>query len=234
MTDNAERLWLQDSLNQIAISHAAMAIGRLGKALPCRVTAVNGSIVTVAFEVTSSYTLPPITIPKAEGQWIRSPTQVGDLGLTQPSDVYLGGVSGLGGGSATMAQRANLSALVWVPVAGVAFPGVNINAAYVAGPEGAVVQTQNGVSVINVGTSGITITNTNGTIVLTAADTITLNAPTIELNGQITQGTGTLGSTATFIGPLNVTNDVTAGSISLETHVHGGVTTGGGDTGAPV
>ena len=225
MSDNAERLWLQDSLNQTSIKRAAEAINRLGKALPCRVVSISGSIVTVSFEI-SGETLPNVTIPKGEGQWIRSPTQIGDYGLTMPADVYLGGISGLGGGTATPVRRANLTALQWIPTASTSFSGVNINAAYIAGPEGAVIQDQAG--------HCIAVISNNGTITLTAQTTIALNAPTIELNGQITQGTGTLGSTATFIGPLNVTNDVTAAGKSLETHVHGGVTTGGGDTGPPV
>lgn len=157
MSDYSDQLWLQGTVNRVAIGRVAEAIGRLGKALPCRVTAVSGSIVTVAFEVTSPWTLPPVTIPKAEGPWIRSPTQVGDLGLTVPADVYLGGVSGLGGGVADMTRRAPLAALVWVPVANVAFPAVNINAAFVSGPAGAVIQTQDGTAKITVAETGITI-----------------------------------------------------------------------------
>ncbi|MHB1310554.1 MAG: hypothetical protein ACYC3L_00960 [Gemmatimonadaceae bacterium] len=226
MSDNAEKLWFQDSLNRVAIARASDAIERLGAALPCRVVAVSGSIVTVTFEVNSQWTLPNVTLPKAEGPWIRSPTQVGDYGLTVPADAYLGGISGLGGGVATMTQRGNLTALVWVPVAATGFSGVNVNAAYVSGPQGAVIQDEAG--------HNIAVISSDGTITLTAATVIALNAPTIQLNGEITQGAGTLGSAATFIGPITVTNNVTAAGISLQTHVHSGVTTGGGDTGAPV
>ena len=223
MSDNAERLWLQDSLNQTSIKRAAEAINRLGKALPCQVVAIKGSIVTVSFEI-SGETLPNVTIPKGEGQWIRSPTQKGDYGLTMPADVYLGGISGLGGGTANTIRRGNLTALQWIPTAAVSFPGVNTNAAYIAGPEGAVIQDQAG--------HCIAVISNNGTITLTAQTTIALNAPTIELNGQITQGTGTLGTNATFIGPINVVNDVTIGTTSFETHYH--TDPQGGDTGPPV
>ncbi|MCV5785427.1 phage baseplate protein, partial [Escherichia coli] len=34
-------------------------------------------------------------------------------------------------------------------------------------------------------------------------------------------------------GPVTVTNDVTASGISVATHKHGGVQTGGGTTGGP-
>jgi len=64
------------------------------------------------------------------------------------------------------------------------------------------------------------------------ADTnCTINAPTITLNGALNQ---TSGSAATFSGSMTVTGDVTAQGTSVHTHKHGGVTTGGGQTGTPV
>ena len=93
---NFQKTPLAPSLNRIAVQNVATQLQKQGKALPCSVVAVNGSMVTVKFEVTSAQTLPHITIPKAEGAWIRSPTQIGDVGLTVPADAYLGGISGLG------------------------------------------------------------------------------------------------------------------------------------------
>lgn len=152
MADNYAKLWLQSNLNKIATQRALEHIESTGRALPCRVVAVSGSIVTVAFEVNAGpQTLPNITMPKAESQWIRVPTQIGDYGMTVPADTYLGGISGLGGGVANLSQRrGNLSTLVFVPVAAKSFPAVNTNAAYIAGPQGAVIQTQDGGSVITV------------------------------------------------------------------------------------
>jgi hypothetical protein len=54
------------------------------------------------------------------------------------------------------------------------------------------------------------------------------------LNGPLSQGVGSGGGGATMLGPMTVTNDVTAGGKSLKTHVHSGVTAGGANTGAPV
>ncbi|HQT24966.1 MAG TPA: hypothetical protein PLK99_00005 [Burkholderiales bacterium] len=51
MADNYSKLWIQSTVNRNAISRARQAIENSGNALPCRVSAVNGSIVTVAFEV---------------------------------------------------------------------------------------------------------------------------------------------------------------------------------------
>ncbi|MDW1476512.1 Gp138 family membrane-puncturing spike protein [Klebsiella pneumoniae] len=78
-----------------------------------------------------------------------------------------------------------------------------------------------------------------GDITATTAGNATINAPEIVLNGNVTingnlsQGMGESGGTATMHGPVTVTNDVTAGGKSLMTHTHGGVETGSGNTGEP-
>ncbi len=41
------------------------------------------------------------------------PTRLGDKGVCFPADVYLGGVSGLGGGTATLTPQGNLSTLMF-------------------------------------------------------------------------------------------------------------------------
>lgn len=67
-------------------------------------------------------------------------------------------------------------------------------------------------------------------ISISSPQSITLAAPTIIINGTLQQ----TGGDVTMSQSLAVTNDVTANGISLKTHVHGGVTTGTGDTGVPV
>lgn len=171
MADNYDKLWLQSSLNKMATRRASELIESTGRALPCHVVAVSGSIVTVAFDVISAgQTIPNVTLPKLESQWIRFPVQVGDKGMTVPADTYLGGVSGLGGGIANLSQRrGNLSTLIFVPVGATTFPAVNTNAAYIAGPAGAVIQTQDGSAVLTVSTSGITLAFGGKTVVLNAS-----------------------------------------------------------------
>lgn len=66
---------------------------------------------------------------------------------------------------------------------------------------------------------------------VTAGSSASITAPAIALNGQITGG-GSGGATAVFTGSIEATGDVKAGEISLQGHVHGGVTPGGSDTGA--
>ncbi|MGA6580582.1 translation initiation factor IF-2, partial [Providencia sp. NPDC089923] len=66
-----------------------------------------------------------------------------------------------------------------------------------------------------------------------------INSPEIVLNGNVTingnlsQGMGEGGGEAKMNGPVTVKNDVTAGGISLMKHKHGGVQTGGSNTGEP-
>ncbi|MEK9496856.1 phage baseplate assembly protein V [Photorhabdus sp. P32] len=55
----------------------------------------------------------------------------------------------------------------------------------------------------------------------------------VTINGNLSQGMGAGGGTATMQGPVTVNNDVTAAGISLKNHVHSGVQSGGGKTGKP-
>jgi hypothetical protein len=180
MADNFSKLWLQPNQNELAIRRAKQQILRQGRALPCRVTAVSGAIVTVEFEVdTSPWTLPPVTIPKAESPWIRMPTQVDDLGYTVPADAYLGGISGLGGGTATLTRVHNLGALVFVPVSNRSSGPDDPNAAQVCGPNGAIIRT-------TTGTTSSVVTNTDGTTITYGATTVVINAEglTITAGGK--------------------------------------------------
>lgn len=175
MAENYAKLWVQKSANQLAINRAQQAILNLGRALPCRVVKVTGAIVTVAFEVNAApFNLPQITIPKAESSWIRMPTQVGDFGMTMPADAYLGGVSGLGGGVATLTRPGNLSALVFVPVSNKNSPPIDQNAAQVQGPNGAIIRTTSG-------TPSSVVTNISGTTVTFGTNTVVVNASSTAL-----------------------------------------------------
>lgn len=223
MADNYDKLWVQKSANQLAINRAQAAIQKLGRALPCHVVAVNGSIVTVAFDVNAGpQSLPKITIPKAESPWIRMPTQVGDKGVTMPADAYLGGVSGLGGGVATLTQRANLTALVFVPVSNASSGPIDPNAAQVQGPNGAIVRTTQG-------TTSSVVTNQTGTTITFGAVSLTVNAAGVTVTvGSETFTFGPTGANSTL--PIT-TPDVVVPNGSVNSHFHGGVQTGLGNTG---
>lgn len=193
MADNFAKLWLQKSQNQLAINRAAQEIQKQGRALPCRVTNVSGQIVTVEFELdTAPWTLPPISIPKAESPWIIQSTQDGDKGVTMPADVYLGGISGLGGGTASFIRRGNLSALVFVPVGNTSTTPIDPNATQVQGPNGVILQTTTGpTSSIVTNSSGTTITFETTTLVINASGiTLTVGGQTFTWGG--TQAVSTL------------------------------------------
>ncbi len=68
--------------------------------------------------------------------------------------------------------------------------------------------------------SGIAIVSPGN---ITLQGNIVLNGPVAQSGGDVSMG-----------GSLTTGGDVIANGISLDTHVHGGVTTGGGNTGEPV
>ena len=93
---------------------------------------------------------------------------------------------------------------------------------------------------IQFNSSGITILSPTKVTInapnveIDASSACTINSPSIVLNGAVQQGAGSYSGNATFGGSMTVTGDVTAAGTSVHTHKHGGVTTGGGQTGTPV
>lgn len=104
---------------------------------------------------------------------------------------------------------------------------------------GAQLRTDDGAAFVEVAAGHAITVQTPGKLTASAQGGAEITAPEIVLNGNVTingnlsQGMGEGGGTATMQGPVNVTNDVTAGGKSLMTHTHGGVETGGGNTGGP-
>lgn len=100
-------------------------------------------------------------------------------------------------------------------------------------------RTDDGAAFVEVAAGHAITVQTPGKLTASAQSGAEITAPEIVLNGNVTingnlsQGMGSSGGTATMLGPMNVTNDVTAGGKSLMKHTHGGVETGGGNTGGP-
>jgi len=239
MPDNSARLWAQQRLNTISVDRAMEAIQNTGWTLPCHVVAVNGAMVTVAFDILGT-DLWQVEIPKLESPWIRMPTQVGDKGVARPISVFLGGVSGLGSGTAEFAQPGNFSALVFEPISNAGSAPIDQNAAQVQGPNGAIIRTTTGTksqivtdqnstvvtygsNTLKIDSTGITGTVGSNTLTITGG-AITLTAPTIELAGNVTIA-GTLnsgtsgGGTATFNGNISAP-DLIVGGKSTVNHNH--------------
>jgi hypothetical protein len=125
----AQKTPLSRSLPTFAQKKALDEIAKRGLALPGHVVAVTGAIVTVNFDLLD-VTLQKVTMPLFGPEYIRYPVQVGDKGVAFPASVYLGGVSGLGGGTADLTMRGNLSTLVWFPIGNknwTAPPGADAN-----------------------------------------------------------------------------------------------------------
>ncbi|MHB8388147.1 MAG: hypothetical protein ACYDBH_01040 [Acidobacteriaceae bacterium] len=201
--DPIEKLWLQDRLNKVAIQRATDMIRQRGLALPCHVVAVAGSIVTVSFDVQGGGTIPNITIPKAESQYIRTPIQIGDKGVTIPADVILQTASGLGSTPADMTRSyGNLSTLMFVPLANKSFPVVNVNAVYVAGPDGVVIGMLDGSATITANASGISISVGSNTWTFTASGLTLSSGVVAETHEHLyTPGAGTPINTGEPVAP---------------------------------
>ncbi|MDS1913342.1 phage baseplate protein [Enterobacter asburiae] len=190
-----------------------------GRSLPCHVVAVDGQIVTVQFDLLpDGVQYPEVTIPVATFEYIRYPIQTGDRGVTVAADVSLRGVSGLGTGIASRALSFSLVPLFFVPLSNAGWTKEDANKIVLYGPDGGILKTADGASSITVEPGKIT--EIADAIYLTAKN-IYLGGGTIHLNGPIVQGAGGQGGTsAEFIGPVTVTNDVTAGGVSLMNHPH--------------
>lgn len=191
---NFQKTWLADSLNRFAERKVGEAIQNLGRALPCSVVSRTGQIVTVKFEVQSGYTLPQITIPIATSAYDWLPIQAGDEGVTFPADAYLGGISGLGGGTADLRQRGNLSTLMFMPCAKKAWAAGNTNQRVVQGPDGVLVQTTTGSIYIDLTGAGIAIkgnVTVTGSITATGDVIATSGANQVSLTNHVHSGVQT-------------------------------------------
>lgn len=197
-----------------AIKRGALdEIAQLGLGLPGHVVAVNGAIVTVAFDV-SGATLPQVTMPLASSEYVRLPIQENDKGWALPAGVYLGGISGLGGGTADLTRRGNLSTLTWLPTGSKGWSAVDDpNKLVLYGPNGVEARDTAGAVVQTLDkTNGYSVTFGNGSIVMNSSGiTLSFGGKSIVLNA----------SGITFDGLL------------WDTHVHPGVQTGSGVTGTP-
>jgi hypothetical protein len=236
------------ALHAFALNKVNEVIQLTGKGLPCSVVSVAGAIITVKPELVTTKTIPNLTVPLFGPIYIRYPIQVGDLGVLLPFDLYIGGISGLGGGTAGLDRRGNLSALVFLPIANTDWSAVDPNSVNVNGPNGVVLRDTTSATTFTltpttihiVATTDYKITVGGSTYEMTGAQvTVTtaefqVNAPVIQLNGAITQGTGSGGAAVSLIGPVTVTNDLRAAGVSMQLHYHGGVTAGGANTAAPV
>lgn len=180
MASNAQVTPFGLSMNRFALGKALDQIAKTGRAIPCTVVKVMGSIVQVSFQLTAApgdtaVTLPNVTIPIIGPEYVRHPIQPGCKGFTVPADYYLGGMSGLGGGVATTGQTGNLTALCFAPVGNSGWFAVNGNILTMYGPDGVTLMDQAQTTFVNL---------TAGRIDLIAGGkTLTIDSVGITLDG---------------------------------------------------
>ena len=180
---NAQKIPLVRSLSTFAQQKALDEIQKRGLALPGYVRAVNGSIVTVNFAV-KDLTLPLVTMPVFGPEYVRYPVQVGDLGVAFPADVYLGGVSGLGGGVADSSLLGNLSTLVWFPIGNKNWSAVDPNATTIYGPNGVVLRDSNGQTTFTLTPSGLEIAAQTSITLTVGGKSLVITASGITIEGR--------------------------------------------------
>lgn len=232
--NNAQKTPVLRSLNRVAQQRAIDAIQLTGKALPCSVVSRDGAIVTVKFEIDSIFTLPNVRMPIAGSQYIQVPIQSGCKGVAFPADARIGGMSGLGSGTATLAQIANLSALVFFPIGNSSWAAPDDpDKLTLWGPDGAILRGPSKTGPrVEVTADGVSlIMNDSVQILMTAAGTVIKGPLVIE--GAVSGVPGGGGTINFGSADVTTTGNVTSQSINLRTHTHGGVQTGGGNTGAP-
>ena len=235
MPNDAQKTWFQLSLNRFSEKKAAEAIQILGRALPCSVVSlpmVGAPIVEVQFAVAAApFTIPNVTMPLFGPEWIRYPITVGTKGVAFPADVSLGGISGLGVGTAELGViPGNLSALVFFPIGNSGWTASEAPTSLLLyGPDGVVIRDKEKKTTVTLTVNGVVYD-------LQAGDAVTINGKQV-INGNLTVNgdfliSGTIKSVAggTYAGDLNTSGNVIAGfgtgdQITLKNHTHtsGGV-----------
>ena len=193
---NEQKTPMARSLPVFAQARALAEIAKRGLALPGHVTSITGQIVTVNFDV-KGLTLNQVQMPLFGPEYIRYPVQVGDKGVAFPASVYIGGVSGLGTGTADDTIQGNLSTLVWFPIANQAWatpPGSNANTLAMYGHAGLLLlDSLAGNSSIHMTATGITLTFGSHTVVINSTGVI-IDGRTFLLHEHV-PGTYVAGST---------------------------------------
>jgi hypothetical protein len=145
-------------------------LSQLPWSAPATVTKVVGALVQVKLAINAPpFALPVLLVPQSSSNWAREPTQVGDLGRIVGTGYYLGGQSGLGGGTADLYPRANLTGAVWEPVSQQGFSTVDANAYVLQGPNGVVLMDSGKMTVVTITPTGVSIVDANGNEIVTSS-----------------------------------------------------------------
>lgn len=186
------------NMNNFAERKIADAMQMAGKVLPASVVARSGNMITVSFLLRDiPYVIPQVTIPLFGPQYVRYPMQPGDRGIVIPADTYLGGASGLGGGTADLTPPANLSSLVFLPISHTAWEAVDGQVLTLYGPEGVTIRDAKSNTTFLLTPESITIATPQKFEVTVGSTVLTLTAGAWSLTGQ----SGTLTDSAASTSP---------------------------------
>ncbi|ELM1462761.1 hypothetical protein AAII44_001160 [Salmonella enterica] len=173
------------NMNNFADQKIAAAMQMTGKVLPAEVVSQSGKMITISFLLRDiPYTLPKLTIPLFGPQYIRYPMQKGDKGIVIPADAYLGGASGLGGGTADLTPPANLSALVFLPISHTEWESVDGQVLTLYGPEGVTIRDAGSNTTFLLTPQSITIVTPEQFKVIVGDTVLTLTEGMWSLTGQ--------------------------------------------------
>ena len=140
-------------------------------------------------------------MPIAESRYVRLPVKVGDQGIAVAASVRIGGITGLGTGLAPLAPASNLGALVFLPVSNTAWTTLDPNAVVISASNGAIIRTDDGKAVVTIADDKITVAYQTINFVIDGSK-VTING-NLQVNGTI-----------------NSTGDISAGSVTMQTHTH--------------
>ncbi|NHB94369.1 phage baseplate assembly protein V [Photorhabdus cinerea] len=178
----------------------------------------------------------PVIFPRGGGVTLTFPVKAGDECLVIFADRCIDFWWQSGGVQEPADQRqhdlSDAFAIVGPQSQSKRISGISTNTAQLRSDDGAAyIELDPGSHNVTVVTPAKLIATANGGTEITSPE-ITLNG-NVTINGNLSQGMGAGGGTATMQGPVTVNNDVIAGGISLKNHVHSGVQSGGSKTGGP-
>lgn len=146
--DNVQKRPLVTTLNDWEDDKNQSVQDLLGRSIPAEVVSVDatGTIVTVKFNVLDDVVqFPQVECAVVTNEYTRAPIRAGTQGMVVTSQLYLGGVTGLGGGNATLDQLPNMSSLAFIPLGNTGFQDTDDPNWYVLyGPEGVLIRTEDG------------------------------------------------------------------------------------------
>ena len=222
MSDNTRKTPFNYSLPKTAEAKASKMIQMLGKGLPCTVKAVNGSIITVSFNIISPpYTLYDVTIPMFGPEYIRYPTQIGDKGIVITADFYIGASSGLGGTTGDMTKQAQLTNLVFLPISNTAWSSVDPNAVTIYGPNGVSLRNTSATSTLIILPAGVALVGETYIHITCGSCSIIMDSTTVT----ITDATA-------HTSPATINSAWSSFVTWVNSHIHHGDS--GGVTSAPI